>query len=316
MENHLPDPTAPAPAPTDAPRRGLRRRSAAIAVGAGLAAPALVHAAPPRLRIGWTDWADAEAITFVIKLLLERRLGYQVELVKQNVSTLFESVAAGRIDLMPMCWLPNTHRSYWAAIAPRVVDLGALYTGTRIGWVVPGYAPPAELGSLEDLARPAVRQRVGGQVHGIEAGSGLMRASRQAIEQYKLDGLRLIEGSDATMSTAIDQAFGSGQWFVAAAWTPHYLFSKHSLRYLRDPKGVFGGTEDVHAVGRAGFEADHPKVAALLRRLQMPISNLEALMLITQMKVYQGQGATSTSERTAAVWIDAHPRLVNAWLGE
>ncbi len=287
-------------------------RRAAVAA---LATPLLARGATPRLRIGWTDWADAEAITFVIKLLLERKLGYQVELVKQDVATLFDSVAGGSIDLMPMCWLPNTHRSYWAAIAPRVTDLGALYSGTRIGWVVPNYVPPAELATVDDLLRPAVRQRLAGRVQGIEAGSGLMRASRNALEQYRLEGYQLAEGTDGSMAAALDSAVAAGRWIVAAAWTPHYLFSKHSLRYLRDPKGVFGGTEDVHAVGRAGFEADHPKAAALLRRLRISISDLEALMLISQMKVYQGQGGLSTAERTAGVWLDAHPKLVASWVG-
>ena len=298
--------------PSALPPRGLTRRAA---VAVALSAPVLGKAAAPRLRIGWTDWADAEAITFVIKLLLERRLGYQVELVKQDVAALFESVAAGSIDLMPMCWLPNTHRGYWAAIAPRVTDLGVLYGGTRIGWIVPGYVPPGELNTIEDLLRPAVRQRLGGRVQGIEAGSGLMRASRSAVEQYRLEGYQLAEGSDAAMAAAVDGALAGGRWIVAAAWTPHYLFSRHSLRYLRDPKGVFGGTEDVHVLGRAGFEVEHPKAAALLRRIHMPISDLEALLLISQMKVYLGQGAVSTAERTAGVWLDAHPRLVAAWLG-
>ena len=298
------------------PLRGCTRRGAVAALAAPLmATPLKGRAAAPRLRIGWTDWADAEAITFVIKLLLERKLGYQVELVKQDVAALFESVAAGSIDLMPMCWLPNTHRSYWTAIAPRVTDLGPLYGGTRIGWVVPGYVAPAELATVEDLLRPAVRQRLAGRVQGIEAGSGLMRASRNALEQYRLEGYQLAEGSDATMAAALDSAVAAGRWIVAAAWTPHYLFSRHSLRYLRDPKGVFGGTEDVHAVGRAGFAADHPRAAALLRRLRISISDLEALMLVSQMKVYQGQGALSTAERTAGVWLDAHPKLVASWVG-
>lgn len=294
------------------PRRGFTRRAVSVA----LAAPALARAAPPVLRIGWTDWADAEAITFVVKVLLERKLGYQVELVKQDVAALFESVARGAIDAMLMCWLPDTHRNYWSAIAPRVVDLGALYSGTRIGWIVPGYVPQAELSSIEDLLKPQVRQRIGGKVHGIEPGSGLMRASRTAIEQYRLDGCQLVEGSDGTMTAAIDAAVAERRWIVAAAWTPHYLFSKHPLRYLRDPKGVFGGSEDVHGIARAGLESDHPKAAALLRRIRVPISDLEALMFITQMKVYQGQAQVSTSERTAGVWIDAHPRLVASWLGE
>ena len=295
------------------PRFSVSRRTLlrAAAMAPGLRSAA-AHSGEKAIRIGWADWADAEAITCVAKLVLEEKLGYRVELVKAGVAQLFEGVAKGTLDLMLMAWLPQTHKALWQPVAARTVDLGVLYSGTRIGWVVPGYVPES-LVSIEDLNRPDVVARLGGRVHGIEPDSGLMRSSRKALEEYRLHGYQLAEGSDGKVVEALDRAFTGKEWVVATAWTPHYMFSKYNLRYLRDPKGVFGGRESVHALGRAGIETDHPAVASLVRQIRITVSELEALMYITQMRVFKGDVAMSTSERTAKAWIDVHRNRVAAW---
>ncbi|HEX5739142.1 MAG TPA: glycine betaine ABC transporter substrate-binding protein, partial [Hydrogenophaga sp.] len=282
-------------------RRPLLAAAAASVVGF----PFLASATTPKkpVRIGWTDWADAEAITLLTWAILEQQMGYKVELVKAGIAQQFQGVADGSLDLMMMCWLPNTHKSYWEAAAPQVIDLGPVYQGCKIGWIVPNSVPTFELGSIDDLAKPAVREKLGGRIHGIELGTGLMKASAKALEDYRLGGYELVTGTDQAMVAAIDKAVVERHWTVAASWTPHYMFSKYNLRYLKDPKGVFGGSERVHALARSGIENDHPQVAALVRQIRLTASELEALMYITQMQVFRGNSRHTTGERTAAMWI-------------
>lgn len=56
------------------------------------------------------------------------------------------------------------------------------------------------------------------------------------------------------------------------------MFSKWSLRYLDDPKQIFGGAEQIHAVARKGFSAEHPDVALFFANFKIPQSDLEKLM--------------------------------------
>ena len=294
------------------PRFRVSRRTLLATVTATGVWPVAARSGAKTIRIGWADWADAEAITCVAKVLLEEQLGYRVELVKAGVAQLFEGVARGGLDLMLMAWLPQTHKALWQPVAARTVDLGVLYSGTRIGWIVPAYVPEL-VASIDDLIRPDVATRLGGRIHGIEADSGLMRSSRQALDEYRLSGYQLAEGSDAKVVEALDRAVKGREWVVATAWTPHYMFSKYNLRYLRDPKGVFGGSESVHALGRAGIEADHPAVAALVRQIRITVAELESLMYITQMAVYKSDGAMSTSQRTAKVWVDVNRKRIAGW---
>lgn len=294
----------------------LRRSMLRALLAAATPWPLPVRGAGKLIRIGWTDWADAEAITYLAKVVIEQRLGYRVEMVKMGVAELFGAVAEARIDLMLMCWLPRTHQSLLTPVLERTVDLGTLYSGTRIGWVVPNHVPESSVSSIEDLSREDVLVRLGGRIQGIERDSGLMKSSRAALADYRLGKYTLIEGSDAAVAEALDKAVANKEWAVCTAWTPHYLFSKHSLRYLRDPKGTFGSSESVHAIGRAGITADHPQVSALMGQLKLTVSELEALMYITQMKVYKGDAAMGTSERTASVWVGSQRKRVDRWVQE
>ena len=57
----------------------------------------------------------------------------------------------------------------------------ALAGGTRMGIIVPGYAPAD---SIEDLAE--YRKEFGEKIMGIEPGQGIMPLTEKAIEEYGL----------------------------------------------------------------------------------------------------------------------------------
>lgn len=44
--------------------------------------------------------------------------------------------------------------------------------------------------------------------------------------------------------------------FVAPLWSPHRTFSEVDLKYLEDPKEVYGGAEKIHHATRHSFEED------------------------------------------------------------
>ena len=60
--------------------------------------------------------------------------------------------------------------------------LGQVYDSARIGLVVPTYVT---INSLEELN--AHKERFGGEIVGIDAGTGLMRCSETALTDYGLD---------------------------------------------------------------------------------------------------------------------------------
>jgi glycine betaine/proline transport system substrate-binding protein len=207
---------------------------------------------------------------------------------------------------MLMCWLPQTHADYWKRVQGKVEKLGTLYSGAKLGWVVPAYVPENEVASIADLAKPEVRTKLDGRIQGIEPGAGLTRLSHEAVKAYGLD-YKLQESSEAAMLSMVDRAMRSNRWVVATAWSPHWMFGKYELRYLADPKAALGGAEEVLAIGRQGLGQAQPKVAAFLSRLNIPLNELERAMLVAQENDY---------DTAVARYISEHADRVNGWFAK
>lgn len=255
------------------------------------------------IKLGFSAWADAEFITKLAAKLIQDRLSTPVELIQVDVAPLYQGLSRGDVDAMLMCWLPETHADYWKRFENDVERLGTLYSGARLGWVVPSYVPESEVASIADLAKPEVRSKLSGRIQGIEPGAGLTRLSKEAIESYGLD-YTLQESSEAAMLTTVDRAVRGDRWVVATAWSPHWMFGKYDLRYLTDPKAALGGEEQVLALGRKDLSKDRPEVAAFLSRLNVPLDDLQSAMLVAQETSY---------EAAVEQYIGEHPRLLARW---
>ncbi len=180
-------------------------------------------------------------------------MGYTVDLVMSDIGIQYQGVAHGDLDLMLMAWLPTTHRNYWRKVSDKVIDLGPLYLDARLGWVVPDYVPKDKLDSIADLADAGVARRLNRRIYGIDPGSGLMQASEKALQGYGLSNYELVASSGAGMTAALKRGIRRHRWVVATAWSPHWIFQKWHLRYLKDPKHLLGGRQEIHAVARMGF---------------------------------------------------------------
>jgi glycine betaine/proline transport system substrate-binding protein len=279
---------------------------ALLLIAGGSAAQAADHSKP--IKIGWTAWSDAEAITKIAKQILENKMGYEVKLVMSDIGVQYQALKGGDIDIMLMSWLPVTHQNYWKKYAGDVVNLGPLYTRARLGWVVPSSIPKDKVDSIADLSKDELVAKLDGEITGIDPGAGLMQASEKAMEEYGLDeaGFELIASSGAGMTAALARAIEREKWIVVTGWSPHWKFAKWDLRYLKDPKGVLGGKERIHALARKGFYQEVPyEVFEFFTRMFMPLHELEAVML---------EASKSSYGDACDAYIENHPERVRYWM--
>jgi glycine betaine/proline transport system substrate-binding protein len=221
-----------------------------------------------------------------------------------DIGIQYDSVARGKLDLMLMAWLPKTHEKYWQKVSDRVLDLGTMYSG-RIGWVVPDYVPKQRISSIGDLSDPKVANGFNNTVQGIDPGSGLMQASEKALNIYDLSDLKLISASGAAMTAVLDRAINDDQWVVVTGWTPHWMFARYKLRFLKDPKSAFGGQEGIHAIARLGLDKDHPKVVAFLTRFKLSDGELDAMLLDAQ---------NTSTEKAVNNYIANNKKQIDYWM--
>ena len=270
---------------------------AALALGMGTAGAA----DKPTLKIGYVNgWDDSVAATHVAGEILKERLGYDVELKPVEPAIMWQGVARGDLDATLSAWLPATHGEYYAKLKDKVVVLGSNYKGAKIGLIVPDYV---QAKSIEDLSKYS--KDFDGKITGIDAGAGVMRRTEDAIKQYNLD-IKLMPSSGPAMATALTRAEKAGKPIVVTGWIPHWMFAKWKLRFLEDPKKVYGDDEHVDTVVNPGLEAKAADATAFLKNFSWSGEEVGSVMLAIR------EGAKP--EAAAKDWIAKNPQRVEEWL--
>ncbi len=258
--------------------------------------------AQERLEFAYVEWDCAVASTHVAEAVLQEELGYDVTTVPVSAAAMWQGVADGDVDAHVAAWLPITHQGYYEANKDDIVELGTLVEGARIGLVVPEYV---EADSIEDLNDYV--DQFDGEITGIDPGAGIMSATESAIEEYNLD-FSLLEGSDATMTGALDTAIRMDDWIVVTGWTPHWKFARYDLKYLEDPKGTYGEAERIEKIARQGLQDDAPEAYQFLDNFYLTQAELgEVMELNTEYP--------DDLYANAVQFIEENPDLVEKWLG-
>jgi glycine betaine/proline transport system substrate-binding protein len=274
--------------------------TAAATVAAVTFAFGAAEAQSKKVKIAYVEWSDAVVATNILKAALESK-GYDVTITPLAAAAMWQAVATGEADAMVAAWLPTTHASYYGQLKDKVDLIGPNVTGAKIGWAVPKYT---DISSIEDLKTKA--SLVEGKVIGIDPGAGLMKASDKAIKEYGLP-VKLVDGSDATMTAALKDAYDRKQPIVVTTWTPHWMFARWDMKYLSDPKNVFGGEETVNTVARKDLKKDNPELHAILSKFKLSLDDEQKVMVWNEEK-----GAKPAE--TAARWVKENPDKVKAWL--
>ena len=258
------------------------------------------------LNFGVVAWSEALAIGSVLEYILENEVGLDVKVTNPDAGVAYTAVANQDLDLFIEAWLPLTHEAYWEKIASKVCDFGPLYEDASLGWAVPDYIPESEVASVTDLGKPEVREKLKGQITGIDPGSGLMQHSALMMKEYpELKEYKLVEGSDAGMVAALKRAIQRKEWIVVTLWKPHFAFARFPLHYIKEPKKILGGEERAHMIARRDFLEVFPnEVSMFLTRFNMPIEMVNELV-----DLYEQDDAGA-----AKTFVESHAKLVKYWV--
>lgn len=265
-------------------------------VGAALAQQQV--GAKKTITLAYVNWESEVASTYVLKKVLEDE-GFNVELKEVDAGPMFAGVASGDADGTTAAWLPVTHKDYMEKNKDKVVDLGPNLKGTKVGLVVPKYV---KADSIDALKRDA--SQFNNKIIGIEAGAGVMQLTEKAIKDYDL-GMELVTSSSAAMAASLEKAYNSKKPIVVTGWKPHWKFAKFDLKFLKDPKNVYGGTENIHTLVRKGLKEDNPKAYKIMDRFFWTSADMEEVMLDIQ----NGK----SPDKAASDWIEKHQDKVKEW---
>ncbi len=253
------------------------------------------------VELAYVEWSSEVASTNVVRAVLQERMGYDVEITPVSAAAMWQAVASGDVDGLVAAWLPTTHGHYLEKVKADVVDLGHNLEGTRIGLVVPEYVT---IDSIDDLNKHA--EKFDEKIIGIDPGAGIMSTTEKAMEDYGMDKIKLMEGSGATMTAVLKDRIGSKKWVVVTGWTPHWKFAKWDLKYLDDPKEIYGGTEYISTIVRKGLKEDMPEVYNFLDNFKWTAEDMQQVM------VWNDEGGEPYEN--AKRWIEENKETVDSWL--
>jgi len=266
-----------------------------------LAAAPGAFAGKDKVELAYVEWSCATASINVVKAVLQEKMGYDVEITPVSAAAMFQAIATGDIDGMTTAWLPITHAHYMEKMKGKVVDLGTNCPGAGVGLVVPTYVT---IDSIDQMN--AYADKFNGQITGIDPGAGIMSMTEKALKEYNLDKLELMEGSGAIMTAVLKDKIKNKEWVVVTGWTPHWKFARWDLKYLKDPKGIYGGEEEIRTIVRNGLDKDMPEVYAFLDKFNWTLPD------IGQVMGWNADGADPYE--SAKKWINENPDKVAAWM--
>lgn len=254
------------------------------------------------VNLVYVEWSSEVASTNVVKAVLQERMGYKCTITPVSAAAMWQAVATDKnVDGLLAAWMPTTHGHYYDKVKDKIVDLGHNLDGTRIGLVVPKYVTIKSIGEMDKVA-----DKFDNRIVGIDPGAGVVSTTEKAIEAYGLKNIELITSSGAMMTATLDDAIKNNEWIAVTGWTPHWKFAKWDLKYLEDPKGIFGGEEYISTIVRKGLDNDMPEVYAFLDKFHWSPDDMATVMIWIQngMKPYEA----------AKKWISENKEKVDSWL--
>lgn len=250
------------------------------------------------VNIAYVQWDSEVASTHVIAEVLKNE-GYHVTLTPLDNAVMWQTVANGNADFSTSAWLPVTHGQQYQKYKSKLDDLGPNLKGTKLGLAVPKYM--IDVNSIEDLSKQADQK-----ITGIEPGAGIMAVAQKTLKEYhNLSSWELVAASTGAMTTSLDQAIKKKDPIVVTAWSPHWMFAKYDLKYLKDPKETFGSTENINTIARKGLKKDLPNVYKIIDKFHWTQKDMEAVML----DINKGM----SPEAAAKKWVEANKSKVSSW---
>ena len=298
------------------------------------------------VQIAEMNWASAQLMANVDKIILEEGYGCNVELVPGDTMPTFTSLnEKGEPDVAPELWINAVRDPLRMAL-----DEGRLHSandgpisGLGEGWWVPPYVVenhPDLKTVLDVLERPDLfpdaEDPSKGAFVGCPAGWGCQLANANLFRAFKMadKGWKLVDpGSAAGLDGSMSKAVNRGENWFGYYWSPTALIGRHKMVKLdfgvpfagsenwdgcvvkpeqecADPQPSAWTMSEVHTVVTDDFaKTAGSEVMEYLRKRVYPGDVMNAMLVY--MDDNQADGAD-----TAAEFLRAHPDVWKAWVPE
>ncbi len=282
------------------------------------------------IKLAENPWAGSSINVNVAKIILEKELGYEVEIITIDENGQWPAIATGDISASLEVW-PSGHgeniRQY--IDEQKVVEnAGLLGVVGKIGWYVPTYVVEQhpELATWEGFMDPAnaalfATAETGDKGQFLAGDPSYVQYDADIIKNLGLPFQVVSTGSEQAELAALDAAVSRGDPILMYLWTPHSIHAKFPLTEVQLPaysEACYAGAES------GGVACDYPpdpllKIVWAELKTKAPeaynflknfnLSNEDQIAMLGAVEV-DGQSV----EAAAQAWVDTNEDKWKAWL--
>lgn len=268
------------------------------------------HSEDATLNFGVPAWPGITVKTEIASQLLSP-LGYEIRTQEVGLQVIYEGLKTGDLDVFLGGWLPAQDHLYTPLEKNgTITSVTNNVDGAQMTLAVPDYLYEQGIRSFADLDDN--RERFDGKIHSFGAGSAASQILDKAIanDSWGLGDWQLVDTSVVAMLSATSNAISRETPIVWVGWTPHWMNLELDMRYLEDPKDLFGqnnGESQVLTLMRTPYAETHANLVNFFEGLTF--SAEEQSWMINEF----GQQERS-SEAVAQEWLQRHPERIEAIL--
>jgi glycine betaine/proline transport system substrate-binding protein len=283
------------------------------------------------IKLAVNPWTGSAVNANVAKILLERELGYTVELVKIDENSQFPAIASGELDASLEVWPSGHAEEINRYIEGRrggplrdggVVDGGDLGLIGNIGWWIPTYL----VKERPELARwqgfKGHEDLVGGKF--LAGDPTFVSYDEEIIKSLGLNLKVVYSGSERALIQALDDAFKRKDPLLLYFYTPHWVQRKYDLTEVQLPAYDEECEKSARERNGEGYDCDYAN-DVLFKALSLRLEDKapEAFRFLKKFNYTtddQQEIAFLTDARgmpigeAADQWIAENPTVWRAWL--
>ncbi|WP_156782405.1 glycine betaine ABC transporter substrate-binding protein [Geosporobacter ferrireducens] len=222
------------------------------------------------IKIAHNEYTESYFRLEVLKEIIKRKYGIAVEGILVNNHEVWRSVAEGKADATIVPWMPNSDAYLEKQYGNRLENLGSNLKGCKMGMVVPSYVTIDSITEMKNYAN-----KFNNKVYTLQRRTGVGQLAREVLKAYDLYDFNVEYNEEEIMLQALDKAIKNQEWIIITGWQPHYKFGVYDLKFLTDPKEIFGKEEYCTTLVRKGLKEEHTELYQVLKdfELDMDIVN-------------------------------------------
>jgi glycine betaine/proline transport system substrate-binding protein len=291
------------------------------------AAPA--PAAKVTLKLASNPWSASQLNVAVAKILLEKQLGYTVEIVEIDENAQWPALATGDLHASLEVW-PSGHAANVAEYIEKqnvVENGGSLGVVGKIGWYLPTYllTEHPELATWEgftsaETAKLFATAETGDKGQFLAGDPSWVQYDSDIIANLGMNFQVVQAGSEEAILAGLDAAYSRQEPILFYFWTPHSVHAKYELTEVKLPdhseacyaKADSNGVDcdypsDVlFKVFWSGLSTAAPDAYALLKNMSYDTKTQISMIAAVEL---DGKSV----EEAAQTWVDANESVWSAW---